>query len=343
MECCHKTVIKRCKYCPHEKSTLSQSAAVDGREYLGRYATADEVKVTEKSTEPAKFSCSRCDTPGGCNEFGCQLQSAAGQSVGGEASAVQEAEAWEGRVIEVDYETHRAIVRYEGHHPVIGANVGIGFAPTPAVEGLLREALIAMMEGSEYSTIQGDADWHVVSMPRRSALEMARKALAALAVPEAAQEPYAWHYWNTGGASVYHRGPSKALDADIAAAKQYPRTHHLIPLFTAAQPPSAKPEKHPPWCSGGCCNPEDAAPAQQGGGVYLVATGQEWEGQETYTRHEGSPPPLCDFEGPLYAAYDQYGHAGVDPNMRGPGAEGFGGFAEAFGDIFGDVFGGHDE
>jgi molecular chaperone DnaJ len=43
------------------------------------------------------------------------------------------------------------------------------------------------------------------------------------------------------------------------------------------------------------------------------------------------------------AAYDQHGHAGVDPNMRGgfgPGAEGFGGFAEAFGDIFGDLFGG---
>ncbi len=46
------------------------------------------------------------------------------------------------------------------------------------------------------------------------------------------------------------------------------------------------------------------------------------------------------------AAYDQYGHAGVDPNMAGggfrPGAgpEGFGGFAEAFGDIFGDLFGG---
>ncbi len=40
------------------------------------------------------------------------------------------------------------------------------------------------------------------------------------------------------------------------------------------------------------------------------------------------------------AAYDQYGHAGVDPNRGGgPSAEGFGGFAEAFGDIFGDVFG----
>ena len=47
------------------------------------------------------------------------------------------------------------------------------------------------------------------------------------------------------------------------------------------------------------------------------------------------------------AAYDQYGHAGVDPNSGmgagfrgGAGAEGFGGFAEAFGDIFGDIFNG---
>jgi molecular chaperone DnaJ len=41
------------------------------------------------------------------------------------------------------------------------------------------------------------------------------------------------------------------------------------------------------------------------------------------------------------AAYDRYGHAGVDPSMgAGPGAQGFeGGFADAFGDIFGDLFG----
>jgi molecular chaperone DnaJ len=38
------------------------------------------------------------------------------------------------------------------------------------------------------------------------------------------------------------------------------------------------------------------------------------------------------------AAYDQYGHAGVDPNMGGGGFAG-GGFADAFGDIFGDIFG----
>ncbi len=41
------------------------------------------------------------------------------------------------------------------------------------------------------------------------------------------------------------------------------------------------------------------------------------------------------------AAYDQYGHAGVDPAGRGgPGGENMGGFAEAFGDIFGDIFNG---
>ncbi len=38
------------------------------------------------------------------------------------------------------------------------------------------------------------------------------------------------------------------------------------------------------------------------------------------------------------AAYDQYGHAGVDPSAAG--AAGMGGFADAFGDIFGDIFGG---
>jgi len=39
------------------------------------------------------------------------------------------------------------------------------------------------------------------------------------------------------------------------------------------------------------------------------------------------------------AAYDQYGHAGVDP-QSGMGGQGFGGgFADAFGDIFSDIFG----
>ena len=43
-------------------------------------------------------------------------------------------------------------------------------------------------------------------------------------------------------------------------------------------------------------------------------------------------------------AYDQYGHAGVDPQAGmggfGAGGAGMGGFADAFGDIFGDIFGG---
>ena len=47
------------------------------------------------------------------------------------------------------------------------------------------------------------------------------------------------------------------------------------------------------------------------------------------------------------AAYDQFGHAGVDPNMAGRGgAAGFGAgaggasFSDIFGDVFGDIFGG---
>ena len=42
------------------------------------------------------------------------------------------------------------------------------------------------------------------------------------------------------------------------------------------------------------------------------------------------------------AAYDQFGHAGVDPSMGAGQAGGFGGgnFSDVFGDVFGDIFGG---
>ena len=42
------------------------------------------------------------------------------------------------------------------------------------------------------------------------------------------------------------------------------------------------------------------------------------------------------------SAYDQYGHAGVDPQMGAGGAGGFGGqnFSDIFGDVFSDFFGG---
>jgi molecular chaperone DnaJ len=44
------------------------------------------------------------------------------------------------------------------------------------------------------------------------------------------------------------------------------------------------------------------------------------------------------------AAYDQFGHAGVDPSMGGGGGFGGGaagaGFGDIFGDVFGDIFGG---
>jgi molecular chaperone DnaJ len=39
------------------------------------------------------------------------------------------------------------------------------------------------------------------------------------------------------------------------------------------------------------------------------------------------------------AAYDQFGHAGVDPQAAA-GAGGMGGFGDIFSDIFGEIFGG---
>ncbi|WP_298441279.1 molecular chaperone DnaJ [uncultured Ferrimonas sp.] len=48
-------------------------------------------------------------------------------------------------------------------------------------------------------------------------------------------------------------------------------------------------------------------------------------------------------DGQKRAAYDQFGHAGVDPNRGGGGfggGGGAGGFEDIFGDVFGDMFGG---
>ena len=47
------------------------------------------------------------------------------------------------------------------------------------------------------------------------------------------------------------------------------------------------------WCES--CPQRSPGPATREGAVYLVATGEVYEGQETYTRNE-TPPPLCDFE-----------------------------------------------
>ena len=40
------------------------------------------------------------------------------------------------------------------------------------------------------------------------------------------------------------------------------------------------------------------------------------------------------------AAYDQFGHAGVDTSAAGQGGFSGAGFGDIFGDVFGDIFGG---
>lgn len=52
--------------------------------------------------------------------------------------------------------------------------------------------------------------------------------------------------------------------------------------------------------------------------VYLVCTGETYEGKETYTRHEGSPPPLSDYE-TLYAAQPPQEPAGYLAFQEGDG------------------------
>jgi molecular chaperone DnaJ len=66
--------------------------------------------------------------------------------------------------------------------------------------------------------------------------------------------------------------------------------------------------------------------------------GDHKESEEKFKEAKEAYEVLCDAK--KRAAYDQFGHAGVDPSAGMGAGAGFGGFADAFGDIFGDLFGG---
>lgn len=81
-------------------------------------------------------------------------------------------------------------------HTLQDFNSGVGFQPEDRDEAIraneqqaanftlwaaaadLKVALEAVMDGCEFKVIDGDADFHIVSMPKRAALHQARAALA---------------------------------------------------------------------------------------------------------------------------------------------------------------------
>ncbi len=67
-------------------------------------------------------------------------------------------------------------------------------------------------------------------------------------------------------------------------------------------------------------------------------TGSSEESEEKFKEAKEAHEVLSDAK--KRAAYDQYGHAGVDPSMGGRPGAGTGGFEDVFGDVFGDIFGG---
>jgi molecular chaperone DnaJ len=62
------------------------------------------------------------------------------------------------------------------------------------------------------------------------------------------------------------------------------------------------------------------------------------EAEEKFKEAKEAYDVLSD--GQKRAAYDQFGHAGVDPSSMGGGHAGGASFSDIFGDVFGDIFGG---
>jgi hypothetical protein len=95
---------------------------------------------------------------------------------------------------------------------------------------VLDQALVALLH--KYSDLLYDD----VGSDAASDFDDDIAEIGALAQPAAQQEPagkpYAWHYQNKGGSSVLHLQPSKRLDADMQAAKDFPQAHFITALFT---------------------------------------------------------------------------------------------------------------
>lgn len=71
-----------------------------------------------------------------------------------------------------------SLERYAAMSPLQIEALDIARHNAEAQRDELLEALRAVMAGSRYYEIRGEADWHEISMPKRDALEKARAAIA---------------------------------------------------------------------------------------------------------------------------------------------------------------------
>lgn len=58
-----------------------------------------------------------------------------------------------------------------------------------------------------------------------------QSSAVAQSLTERQIRPYAWHYTNNGGASVWHMGPSAKFDADLAVATEFPHAHRMVVVY----------------------------------------------------------------------------------------------------------------
>ncbi len=156
----------------------------------------------------------------------------------------------------------------------------------PVPREALERAIKALAEALEESRFE-ETNWRAVQRELRSALAAPQPVVLLFNVMNHEQYVgrfYCGSFSSREKAQAYidhHKREDRGLDLDLSIDECAIDENEVAVLAT----------QHPTAPDQVCGEAEP---------VYLVATGEVHNGRETYERHEGNPPPLCDFE-TLYA------------------------------------------